>query len=62
MGPWRAVRHALLGENVILINIFSPVYINVQTQELNNWYLSSFLSVSCKNVQHGIENFCWNWK
>lgn len=32
MGPWRAVRHALLVENVILINIFSPVYINVQIQ------------------------------
>lgn len=34
MGPWRAVRHALLGENVILTNIFSPVYISVQTQEV----------------------------
>lgn len=34
MGPWRAVRHGLLGENVILTNIFSPVYISVQTQEV----------------------------
>lgn len=34
MGSWRAVRHALLGENGILISIFSPVYLNVQTQEV----------------------------
>lgn len=44
MGPWRAVRHALLGENVILINIFSPVYINFQTQEAENWIPKQFPS------------------
>lgn len=62
MGPQGAVRHEFLDENVILNNIFFPqCTVMLKLKRLNNWYLNSFQSVSGgKNIQHGVDDLCWD--